>query len=112
MRLAYLPIDPAAGFPQRLRCQVAGILLDFEIRYNSEGDFFTATVRDAAGDVVVYGRPFVYGSNLFESVSDPRVPPVPIVPADVAGIRDRAGRQEFMQDVLPFIVLPLEEAAA
>jgi|SRR5690606_11413251 len=111
MRLAYLPIHPAAGFPQRFRCRVAGVLLDFEIRYNSEGDFFTATVRDETGDVIVYGRPFVYGSNLFESVSDPRVPPVPIVPADVAGVRDRVGRAEFMVDVLPFIVQPLEAEA-
>lgn len=111
MRLAYLPIDPAAGFPQRFRCRVAGTLLDFEIRYNSEADFYTATVRDETGDVIVYGRPFVYGSNLFESVSDPRVPPVPIVPADVAGVRDRVGWAEFMVDVFPFIVQPLEADA-
>ena len=110
MRLSYLPIDPAAGFPQRFRCRVAGVLLDFEIRYNSEGDFFTATIRDEDGDAIVYGRPFVYGSNLFESVSDPRLPTIPVVPADIAGVRDRAGEREFMQDVFPFIVLPLEEA--
>ncbi len=111
MRLAYLPIDPAAGFPQRFKCRVVGALLDFEIRYNSEGDFFTATIRDEDGDVIIYGRPFVYGSNLFESVSDPRVPPVPIVPADVAGVRDRVGQAEFMVDVFPFIMQPLEVGA-
>lgn len=112
MRLAYLPIDPDADYPQRFRCRVAGVLLDFEIQYNSEGDFYTATVRDEDGDIIVYNRPFVYGSNLFESVSDPRLSPVPVVPADVAGIRDRVGRREFMQDVLPFIVLPLEDATS
>lgn len=111
MRLAYLPIDPAAGFPQRFRCQVGGVLLDFEIRYNSEADFYTATVRDESGDVIVYGRPFVYGSNLFESVSDPRLPDVPVVPADLAGVRERVGQQEFMRDVFPFILAPLEETA-
>src|SRR5690606_41450310 len=111
MRLADRGIEPAAGFPQRFRCGVAGVLRDFEICYISEGDFFTATVRDEAGDVIVYGRPFVYGSNLFESVSDPRLPAVPILPADVAGVRDRVGRAEFMVDVFPFIVQPLEAEA-
>lgn len=108
MRLAYLPIDPDA-MPQRFRCQVDGVLLDFEIRYNSEGDFYTATIRDQNGDVIVYGRPFVYGSNLFESVSDPRLPAVPVVPADLAGVRERVGQQEFMVDVFPFILTPLED---
>ena len=111
MRLAYLPIDLNAGFPQRFRCQVGGVLLDFEIRYNSEADFYTATVRDESGDVIVYGRPFVYGSNLFESVSDPRLPDVSVVPADMAGVRERVGQQEFMRDVFPFILAPLEETA-
>ena len=111
MRLAYLPIDPAAGFPQRFRCQVGGVLLDFEIRYNSEADFYTATVRDESGDVIVYGRPFVYGSNLFESVSDPRLPDVAVVPADLAGVQERVGQREFMRDVFPFILAPLGETA-
>ena len=112
MRLAYLPIDPTAGFPQRFRCRVAGALLDFEIRYNSEGDFFTATIRDEDGDVIVYNKPFVYGANLFESVSDPRVPDVPIIPADLAGVRERVGQQEFLVDVFPFILMPIEDDAS
>lgn len=103
----YLPIDRERGFPQRFHCRIGGVLLEFEIRYNPESDFYTATVRDQDGDVIVYGRPFVYGSNLFESVSDPRLPDVPIVPADVAGVRERAGQAEFMVDVVPIIFDPV-----
>lgn len=105
--IKYLPIDPSRGFPQRFRCRIGGVLLDFEIRYNSEADFYTATVRDQSGDVIVYGKPFVYGADLFDSVSDPRLPAVPIIPADVAGARERAGRAEFMVDVFPIIFEPV-----
>lgn len=103
----YLPIDPSRGFPQRFRCRIGGVLLDFEISYNPEADFYTATVRDQDGNVIIYGKPFVYGSNLFEAVADPRLPDVPIIPADVAGMRDRVGQAEFMVDVLPIIFEPV-----
>lgn len=106
-RIAHLPIDPAAGFPQRFRCRVGGVMLDWEIRYNAEGDFYTATIRDRDGDVIVYDKPFIYGSDLLEDVHDPRLPAVPIVPADLAGVHDQAGRDEFMVDVYPWIMEPV-----
>lgn len=105
--MAYLPIDPNAGYPQRFRCRIGGILLDFTIRYNFEGDYYTAAIRDQDGDVIVHGKPFVYGLDLLDGVNDPRLPGVAIVSADLAGIRTKAGRSEFMHDVLPWIMEPV-----
>ena len=106
-QISYLPISPDAGFPQRFGCRVGGVLLDFTIRHNYEGDFYTATVRDQGGDVIVYNKPFVYGADLLDSVSDPRLPDVQIVTADMAGIRTRAGQAEFMRDVFPWLIEPV-----
>lgn len=105
--IAYLPIDPNAGYPQRFRCRIGGILLDFTIRYNFEGDYYTATIRDQDGDVIVHGKPFVYGAALLDGITDPRLPDVQIVTADMAGVRTRAGQAEFMRDVFPWLMEPV-----
>ena len=106
-QISYLPINPDAGYPQRFTCRVGGVLLDFTIRYNHEGDFYTATIRDQEGNVIVHGKPFVYGADLLDGVSDPRLPDVEIVTADLAGVRTGAGQAEFMRDVFPWLMEPV-----
>ena len=106
-QISYLPINPDAGYPQRFTCRVGGVLLDFTIRYNYEGDFYTATIRDQDGDIIVHGKPFVYGADLLDGVSDPRLPDVEIVTADLAGVRTGAGQAEFMRDVFPWLMEPV-----
>lgn len=106
-QISHLPINPDAGYPQRFSCRAGGVLLDFTIRYNHEGDFFTATIRDGEGDVIVHGKPFVYGADLLDGINDPRLPGVQIIPADLAGARTKVGRAEFMRDVFPWLMEPV-----
>lgn len=106
-QISHLPINPDAGYPQRFSCRVGGVLLDFIIRYNHEGDFYTATILDQEGDVIVHGKPFIYGADLLDGIEDARLPAVPIISADLAGTQTVAGKREFMRDVFPWIMEPV-----
>lgn len=102
-----LPIDPVLGFPQRFQCRVSGVLLGFEVRYNAEGDFYTIDIYDQGGNVIVHGKPVVYGSDLLESIIDDRLPDVMIIAADTAGAHDSAGKGVFGVDVHLWIMEPV-----
>lgn len=106
-RIGRLPIDPAVGFPQRFQCRIAGVLLGFEVRYNAMGDFFTIDIMDQDGDVIVSGKPIVYGADLLEGIVDDRLPGVMIVAADTAGVHDRVGRDALGVDVHLYIMEPI-----
>lgn len=106
-RIARLPIDTAAGFPQRFQCRVSGVTLGFELRYNPEGDFYTATITDREGDVIVQSKPIVYGADLFGSIADGRLPSVMIIPADRAGAYEHAGQGALGIDVHLWIMEPV-----
>lgn len=103
-KITYLPIDLKVGLPQRFSCRIGGTLLIFIIHYNAEGDFYTATILDQDEDVIVYNKPFIYGSDLFDGVEDDRLPSVPVATADLAGHYDDAGKNTFMTEVFPWLL--------
>ena len=102
-----LPVDIDAGFPQRFQCRVAGVLLGVEVRYNSEGDFYTIDVYDAEGSPIVLGKTVVYGADLLGGIVDDRLPDVMIVAANTAGAHDSAGKGDFGVDVHLWIMEPV-----
>lgn len=103
-RVMKLPINPETGFPQRFQCRVGGVLLGFEVRYNSEGDFYTVDIFDREDDVIVYGKPIIYGSDLFDGIVDERLPDVAIIPADMAGAHESVDEGVLGTDVQLLIV--------
>lgn len=102
-----LPVDVGAGFPQRFQTRVAGVLLRFEVRYNGVADLYTVDIYDQRGEPIVYGRPVIYGANLLDGIVDDRLPPVRIVPADMAGKRQYVGRDVFGVEVHLWISEPV-----
>lgn len=106
--ISHLPIDVNVGFPQRFKCRVAGVLLEFECRYNPNGDVYTMDIYDQDGNVIVYGKPIVYGSNLLDGIVDDRLPPVAIVAGDTANKHQRAGKGVFGVDVHLWISEPIQ----
>lgn len=103
MQAQILPLDIGAGFPQRFECRVAGVILGFEFRYNSEGDFYTVDIFDGSGAGIVEGVPVVYGSDILAGIVDDRLPEASIIVADTAGQRGHAGRGALGVDVLLWI---------
>lgn len=107
-QISHLPVDVEVGFPQRFRCRVAGVMLEFEARYNPDGDFYTIDIYDQDGDVIVYGKPVVYGADLLAGVVDDRLPAVAIVAGDTANRHQHAGKGVFGVDVHLWISEPME----
>jgi len=103
MRLQYLPIK-TSSLPDSFRVSIAGVRLRFTIHYNPEGDFYTATIADRQGELILSHRPFVYGADLLAGVVDDRLPKdVHIIPLDIAGVQSVCNKATFMVDVFPFI---------
>lgn len=103
-QLAYLPINPARGFPQQFQCRIRRIMFEFVVRYNAEGDFYTIDVLDQDGDPIVYGRPVIYGADVLDGIIDDRLPAVSLIAADLAGRRHEVGRGSLGEDVQLWVV--------
>lgn len=103
-QLAYLPISPERGFPQKFQCRIRRVMMEFVVRYNAEGDFYTLDVLDQDGVPIVYGRPVIYGTDVLEGVVDDRLPAVSLIAADLAGRRHEVGRGALGEDVQLWVV--------
>lgn len=56
--------------PYQFQIQLGGKRYSMEIQYNMVGQFFTCTLYDANGSVLIYGEPLIYGKSVvfvFES---------------------------------------------
>lgn len=96
-----VPID-AGAVPYRFDIELEAELFTFEVHYNTTGDYFTVNLeRD--GEVLVNGKKLTYGSPLFGSLADARLPKVDLVPQDVAGIETRVGMSNLGRTVFLFI---------
>lgn len=103
-RLEYVPVNVERGFPQRFECRVAGALLGFEFRYNAEGNFYTADIFDSDEQLIVFGKPVVYGSDLLADLIHDGLPAASLVALDLAGKETHAGKGVFGVDVQLWIV--------
>lgn len=106
MRISTLPINPDAGFPQQFECRVAGTLLRFIVRHNGEGDFYTVDILDSDDAPIAYGKPIVYGSDLFDGIVDDRLPDVVVLPVDMADAHQSVGAGNLGTDVQMLILEP------
>lgn len=93
----YINIDKDA-IPYRFDMRLGGVTWTFEIRYNTEYDFFTADLYRAGVSIVV-GEKLVYGQPLFLDEIDG----VRIVPRDLSGNSDRVGWNELGTSVFLYL---------
>lgn len=103
-QLTYLPIRPERGFPQKFQCRIRRVMLEFVVRYNAEGDFYTIDVLDQDGDPIIYGRPVIYGADVLDGIIDDRLPLVSLIAADLAGQRHNVGQGTLGEDVQLWVV--------
>lgn len=73
------------------------------LNYNRTNDFFTASLWDAAGKVIVLGEKIVLGVPLFNDLIDERLPGITIVPMDESGHEKRVGWDNFCVTVFLYL---------
>lgn len=93
----YIEIDRDA-IPYRFDMRLNGVTWTFEVRYNSEYDFFTIDLYRGEESIAV-GEKIVYGLPLFEE----EMKPVRIVPLDLSGNADRVGWNELGETVFLYL---------
>jgi len=93
----YIDIDKNA-IPYRFEIKLAGVTYGFEIRYNSEYDYFTADLY-RGNELVVAGEKIVYATPLFEN----EIQNLKILPLDLSGNSDRVGWNELGESVFLYL---------
>lgn len=92
-----VPVDKGA-IPYRFDMSLNGITWTFEMRYNSEHDFFTVDLYRGEESITV-GEKIVYGQPLFaDDLSGVR-----IMPLDLSGNTDRVGWDELGETVFLYL---------
>ena len=97
----YIPIDKNA-VPYSFNIKLEGRIYEFEVHYNSDGDFFTIDLYKQ-GKMIALGEKVVYGRPLFETYRDERFPEVKITPLDRNRNKDRVGYDELGEDVFLYV---------
>lgn len=92
-----VPIDKGA-IPYRFDMGLNGVTWTFEMRYNSEHDFFTVDLYRGEESITV-GEKIVYGQPLFAD----ELSGVRIMPLDLSGNTDRVGWDELGETVFLYL---------
>lgn len=96
----YIEIDKDA-IPYSFEMQLGNVTWEFEVRYNTDFDFFTIDLL-RAGELIVAGEKLVYGKALFENVQTK--PSIPIMPFDESGNAKRVGWAELENSVFLYLL--------
>lgn len=85
MKHDYIPIDKTQ-LPFRFEWDSEDDSYFIDIDYNETFDFFTATLYDALGNVLVAGEKLVLNMPLFNEINDPEgMPAEDLIPLDESG---------------------------
>ena len=93
----YIEIDKEA-IPYRFNMRLNGVTWTFEVRYNSEYDFFTIDLYRGEESIQV-GEKIIYGQPLFAD----ELSGVRIMPLDLSGNADRVGWNELGETVFLYL---------
>lgn len=85
--------------PYEFELELDDEVYTFEIHYNSEYDFFTVDLL-LNGEVIVYGDKMMLNKPLFSTYTDRRIPKIPIIPRDTAGLERRITYENLGKTVL------------
>jgi hypothetical protein len=103
MKHDYIPIDKTQ-LPFRFEWDSESDSFFIDIDYNESHDFFTATLYDAMGNVLVAGEKLVLNMPLFNEIIDPEsMPAEDLIPLDESGQAQRITWDNF--GVIVFLCL-------
>lgn len=80
----YVPID-VDDLPEQFDYEIDDIDYIFEIKYNEQGDFFTAGIALDDGTWIVRDWKMILNQTLFFNISDERLPTTDLTPMDESG---------------------------
>ncbi|ABR46660.1 conserved hypothetical protein [Alkaliphilus metalliredigens QYMF] len=89
--------------PYQFDIQLGGITFTSEINYNGEYDYFTIDLYKGE-EVVLLGEKIVYGKPLFTTFLHLPIPPVLIVPLDLADEETRVTYENLNVKVFLYII--------
>jgi hypothetical protein len=92
-----VPVDKEA-IPYRFDMSLNGVTWTFEMRYNSEHNFFTVDLYRGEESIAV-GEKIVYGSPLFAD----EIPGIQIIPLDLSGNANSVGWNELGETVFLYL---------
>ena len=97
--------------PYQFQILLGGKRYSMEWQYNSANGIFTCTLYDAAGNVLIYGEPLVYGNPMFSFLNRGTVfPAIDLVPLDESGEETEVTWENFGETV--FLTLDDEKKSA
>lgn len=106
MELDYLPIEKEFIIyrPERFLINLADVELLFEIVWNVEDENFYLNLYDSDGNVILFGKRFVYGQDILADVHHNYLPnSLKIIPLDFSGEYEQITFDNFMESIKPYI---------
>lgn len=102
--MKFINIDKSQ-VPYEFEIALNGATFQFEINYNSVGDFFTVSLKKDHIEVVS-GVKVVYGVPIFDNLDHLDIPTVIIKPLDTTGKSERADYDNLNEDVFLYVLDP------
>ncbi len=78
--------------------------------WNTRGEYWSMTISDKHGDVLLDGLKIVLGFELIEEYADGRLPPGALLAVDTTGTLERIGRDDLGAKVKLFYITSAEMA--
>ena len=100
--MKYIDIEKSK-IPYSFEVVLANETFQFEVFYNSEGDFFTINLYKNH-ELIVLGEKIVYGVDLFDNLKHLPVPKVTIRPFDTTGVANRITYENMNEDVFLYVL--------
>lgn len=100
--MKYINIDKNQ-IPYEFELVIDKETFQFEINYNSVGDFFTVSVKKDH-ELVLSNYKAVYGVALFDNLRHLKLPRLWIFPYDTTGKADRISYENLNEDVFLYVL--------
>lgn len=90
-----IDVDEINQHPIRFDIDLSGQTFALEFSYNEYADCYYCTIYDAYDVMLVASEKIVYGMNLFQDITDPRLPVEPLVPLDESDRHHEVNKSTF-----------------
>lgn len=98
----YIPVD-VNDLPDIFDINLAGDTYTFRLDYNSIADYYTATIWDNLGNLLLTQQPLILGELVGYDLPDQRLPRIDIRIMDETGQATDAGKDEFGYNVQMYL---------
>ena len=98
----YIPIDKE-DIPEMFEFDFPNGTFLLRVNYNESQDFFTVDVLTLSEEPIVLGEKLVLNQELWQDITDDRLPALSLVPLDESGNIERITYENFMHTVFLYI---------